>query len=128
MKLDAETHGVQWTQENDPRRLKMGAMMRKWNIDEVPQFWNVLVGDMSLVGPRPERPEHIQTLKGQIPHYNARHLAKPGLTGFAQVNGMRGDTDLKARIRYDLYYLENWTIFLDFYIMIRTFFTHSGAY
>jgi lipopolysaccharide/colanic/teichoic acid biosynthesis glycosyltransferase len=128
MKLDAETKGVAWTKENDPRRLKIGETMRKWNIDEVPQFWNVLVGNMSLVGPRPERPEHIETLKEQIPHYNARHYSKPGLTGFAQVNGMRGDTDLKARVRYDLYYLENWNLFLDVYIMIRTFFTRSGAY
>jgi exopolysaccharide biosynthesis polyprenyl glycosylphosphotransferase len=115
MKLDAETQGVQWTRENDPRRLKIGETLRKWNIDEVPQFWNVLVGDMSLVGPRPERPEHIQTLKNEIPHYNARHFSKPGLTGFAQVNGMRGDTDLKARVRYDLYYLENWSVLLDIY-------------
>jgi exopolysaccharide biosynthesis polyprenyl glycosylphosphotransferase len=127
MKLDAETRGVAWTKENDPRRLKIGETMRKWNIDEVPQFWNVLRGEMSLVGPRPERPEHIETLKAQIRHYNARHHAKPGLTGFAQVNGMRGDTDLNERIRYDLYYLENWSVFLDFYIMIRTFFTRSGA-
>jgi exopolysaccharide biosynthesis polyprenyl glycosylphosphotransferase len=128
MKLDAETHGVQWTRENDPRRLKIGETMRKWNIDEIPQFWNVLVGDMSLVGPRPERPEHIQRLKDEISHYNARHFALPGLTGFAQINGMRGDTDLKARVRYDLYYLENWNVLLDVYIMIKTFFVRSGAY
>jgi exopolysaccharide biosynthesis polyprenyl glycosylphosphotransferase len=128
MKLDAETHGAAWTKENDPRRLKIGEVMRKWNIDEVPQFWNVLVGDMSLVGPRPERPEHIHAFKGQIPHYNARHYFKPGLTGFAQVHGMRGDTDLNARVRYDIYYLENWSIFLDIMIMIRTFFVRSGAY
>ena len=128
MRLDAETAGVQWTTENDPRRLKIGEFIRKWNIDEVPQFWNVLLGDMSLVGPRPERPEHIERLKEEIRHYNARHYSKPGLTGFAQVNGMRGDTDLKERIRYDLYYLENWTAFMDIYIMIRTFFTRSGAY
>jgi exopolysaccharide biosynthesis polyprenyl glycosylphosphotransferase len=128
MRLDAESTGVAWTKENDPRRLKIGETMRKWSIDEVPQFWNILVGDMSLVGPRPERPEHIQKLKGQIPHYNARHYSKPGLTGFAQVNGMRGDTDLKARVRYDLYYLENWSLFLDVFIMIRTFFSLSGAY
>jgi exopolysaccharide biosynthesis polyprenyl glycosylphosphotransferase len=128
MRLDAETTGAQWTRENDPRRLKIGELMRKWNIDEVPQFWNVLVGDMSLVGPRPERPEHIERLKEEIRHYNARHYSKPGLTGFAQVNGMRGDTDITARVRYDLYYLENWTAFLDIYVMIRTFFAHSGAY
>ncbi len=128
MKLDAEKDGVAWTKENDPRRLKVGQFMRKWNIDELPQFWNVLVGDMSLVGPRPERPEHIQRLKDQISHYNARHFASPGLTGFAQINGMRGDTDLKERIRYDLYYLENWSVLLDFYIMLRTLLTRSGAY
>jgi exopolysaccharide biosynthesis polyprenyl glycosylphosphotransferase len=128
MKLDAETRGVQWTTENDTRRLKIGSFMRKWNIDEVPQFWNVLMGDMSLVGPRPERPEHIHRLKDTIAHYNARHFAKPGLTGFAQINGMRGDTDLAERVRYDLYYLENWNVFLDFYIMLKTFFVRSGAY
>ena len=89
--------------------------MRKWNIDEVPQFWNVLVGDMSLVGPRPERSEDVETLKGEITHYNARHFARPGLTGYAQVNGLRGNTDLTARLKYDLYYLENWSVFLDFY-------------
>jgi exopolysaccharide biosynthesis polyprenyl glycosylphosphotransferase len=128
MRLDSETNGAGWTKENDPRRLKIGEVMRKWNIDEVPQFWNVLVGDMSLVGPRPERPEHIVRLKTEIPHYSARHHFKPGLTGFAQVNGMRGDTDLTARVRCDLYYLENWSVFLDIMIMIRTFFVRSGAY
>ena len=128
MKLDAEITGVGWTSKDDPRRLKIGTMMRKYNIDEVPQFWNVLVGDMSLVGPRPERPEHIQRLKDQISHYNARHFALPGLTGFAQINGMRGDTDLTERIRYDLYYLENWSVLLDCYIIVRTFFTSAGAH
>jgi len=127
MKLDAESHGVAWTKQNDPRRLKIGETMRKWNIDELPQFWNVLVGDMSLVGQRPERPEHIQRLNDQISHYNARHFGPPGLTGFAQINGMRGDTDLTERIRYDIYYLENWNVFLDIYIMIRTLFTRNGA-
>jgi exopolysaccharide biosynthesis polyprenyl glycosylphosphotransferase len=127
MKLDAESAGVHWTRENDPRRLKIGEFMRKWNIDELPQFFNVLLGEMSLVGPRPERPEHIQTLKTQIRHYNARHFAKPGLTGLAQVNGLRGDTDLHARIRYDLLYLENWNVLVDVCIMFRTFFTRSGA-
>jgi exopolysaccharide biosynthesis polyprenyl glycosylphosphotransferase len=128
MKLNAEMHGVGWTKENDTRRLQIGGVMRKWNVDEIPQFWNVLVGDMSLVGPRPERPEHIHNLKNEITHYNARHFAKPGLTGFAQINGMRGDTDLTARVRYDLYYLENWNVFLDIYIMFKTFFVRSNAY
>jgi lipopolysaccharide/colanic/teichoic acid biosynthesis glycosyltransferase len=102
--------------------------MRKTNIDEIPQFWNVLKGDMSLVGPRPERPELIVNFKEQITHYNARHYAKPGISGYAQVNGMRGNTDLKERIRYDLFYLENWSLWLDIQIMIKTFFVRTNAY
>jgi lipopolysaccharide/colanic/teichoic acid biosynthesis glycosyltransferase len=129
MKLDAEAgKGAQWCQENDPRRLRVGAFMRKYNIDEVPQFWNVLKGEMSLVGPRPERPELIQNFKHQIPHYNARHHAKPGMTGWAQINGLRGDTDLAERIKYDLWYMENWSLFLDFQIMFMTFFKRDNAY
>ena len=129
MKLDAEAGtGARWCQENDPRRLRIGAFMRKYNIDEVPQFWNVLKGEMSLVGPRPERPELIQNFKHEIPHYNARHHAKPGMTGWAQVNGLRGDTDLAERIKYDLWYMENWSLFLDFQIMFLTFFKRANAY
>jgi exopolysaccharide biosynthesis polyprenyl glycosylphosphotransferase len=129
MKLDAEAgKGAQWCQENDPRRLRIGAFMRKYNIDEVPQFWNVLKGEMSLVGPRPERPELIQNFKHNIPHYNARHHAKPGMTGWAQINGLRGDTDLSERIKYDLWYMENWSLFLDFQIMFMTFFKRANAY
>jgi len=129
MKLDAEAgKGAQWCQENDPRRLRVGAFMRKYNIDEVPQFWNVLKGEMSLVGPRPERPELIQNFKHNIPHYNARHHAKPGMTGWAQINGLRGDTDLAERIKYDLWYMENWNLFLDFQIMFMTFFKRANAY
>lgn len=129
MKLDAEAGtGARWCQENDPRRLRIGAFMRKWNIDEVPQFWNVLKGEMSLVGPRPERPELIQNFKHEIPHYNARHHAKPGMTGWAQVNGLRGDTDLAERIKYDLWYMENWSLLLDFQIMFLTFFKRDNAY
>ncbi len=129
MKLDAEAGtGARWCQENDPRRLRVGAFMRKYNIDEVPQFWNVLKGEMSLVGPRPERPELIQNFKHEIPHYNARHHAKPGMTGWAQVNGLRGDTDLAERIKYDLWYMENWSLFLDFQIMFLTFFKRANAY
>jgi exopolysaccharide biosynthesis polyprenyl glycosylphosphotransferase len=127
MKLDADANGLVRTVKNDPRCLKVGALMRKWNIDEVPQFWNVLVGDMSLVGPRPERSEDVDTLKSEITHYNARHYARPGLTGYAQVNGFRGNTDLTARLKYDLYYLENWSLFLDFYIIVRTLFTRKNA-
>ncbi len=129
MKINAEAvGGVQWTKENDPRRLKVGEFMRKYNIDEVPQFWNVLKGDMSLVGPRPERPELIENFKEEITHYNARHFGLPGLSGYAQVNGLRGDTDLRERVRYDLFYLENWSLWLDFQIMVKTFFSRTGAY
>jgi exopolysaccharide biosynthesis polyprenyl glycosylphosphotransferase len=128
MKLDADARGARFAVENDPRCLKIGGFMRKWNIDEVPQFWNVLVGDMSLVGPRPERIENVKTLKGEITHYNARHFARPGVTGYAQVNGLRGNTDLNARLKYDLYYLENWSVFLDFYILVRTFLKQKNAY
>ena len=128
MKIDAEADGkVGWTVKDDPRRLKVGALMRKLNMDEIPQFWNVLKGDMSLVGPRPERPELIEKFKEQIPHYNARHNIKPGITGWAQVNGLRGDTDLSERVRFDLHYIEKWNLIFDFQIMIMTFLKREGA-
>ena len=128
MRLDAEVAGqVGWTKADDPRRLAIGALMRKLNIDETPQFWNVLKGDMSLVGPRPERPELIRNFKEEIPHYNARHNIKPGITGWAQINGYRGDTDLNARIRCDLYYIENWNLLLDFQIMLLTLLRQKNA-
>ncbi len=128
MKLDAEVGGkVGWTTKDDPRRLRIGALMRRLNIDEVPQFWNVLKGEMSLVGPRPERPELIRNFKHEIPHYNARHNAKPGITGWAQVNGLRGDTDLGERIKCDLWYVENWSAILDFQIMFMTFVKNKNA-
>ena len=127
MKRDSEKHGVGWTVKGDQRLLKCGEFMRKWNIDEVPQFWNVLTGEMSLVGPRPERPELIHNLKEVIPHYQARHDVKPGITGWAQVNGLRGDTDLRERIKYDLFYIENWNLFWDFQIMLMTFFKRENA-
>jgi exopolysaccharide biosynthesis polyprenyl glycosylphosphotransferase len=126
--LESVGYGIVFTNKDDPRCLKIGSVMRKWNIDELPQFWNVLVGDMSLVGPRPERTEYVLTLREEITHYNARHFAKPGLTGHAQVNGLRGNTDLTERLKYDLYYLENWSVFLDFYIMFRTFLKQKNAY
>ncbi len=123
MRLDADqTDNLQQsTPKNDPRLLKVGAFMRRWNIDETPQFWNVLKGEMSLVGPRPERIFHSEKLSGEIPHYSARYWSKPGMTGWAAVNGLRGDTDLSERIRCDLYYLENWSLWLDFQIMFLTF-------
>ena len=129
MKIDAESGtGAKWCQKDDPRRLRIGAFMRKWNIDELPQFWNVLKGEMSLVGPRPERPELIKNFKHEIPHYQARHNAKPGMTGWAQVKGWRGDTDLGERINCDLWYMENWSLMLDFQIMFLTFFKRENAY
>lgn len=129
MRPDAEkSNGAQWCSKDDPRRLHVGAFMRRWNIDELPQFWNVLKGEMSLVGPRPERPELIAGFKHQIPHYNARHHSKPGMTGWAQINGLRGDTDLGERIQCDLWYLENWSLWLDLQIMLLTFFKRDNAY
>jgi exopolysaccharide biosynthesis polyprenyl glycosylphosphotransferase len=129
MRINAELHGgAQWAKKGDDRRLKIGAFMRATNIDEVPQFWNVLKGEMSLVGPRPERPELIAKFQDEIPHYNARHTVKPGMTGWAQVNGFRGNTDLTERVRYDLYYIENWTLLGDFWIMLKTFYKSENAY
>ena len=129
MKVNAEAEtGAVWAIKDDPRRLPIGRFMREWNIDELPQFWNVLKGDMSLVGPRPERPELIEKFEREIDHYNPRHTVKPGMTGWAQVNGLRGDTSLTERIRYDLYYIENWSLYFDFQIMVMTFFTRDNAY
>jgi lipopolysaccharide/colanic/teichoic acid biosynthesis glycosyltransferase len=128
MRLDAERNGAQWAVANDDRRLKIGAFMREWNLDELPQFWNVLKGDMSLVGPRPERPELIEKFEHEIPHYNPRHTVRPGVTGWAQVNGLRGNTSLVERINYDLYYIENWSVSFDFQIMAKTFIGAKNAY
>jgi exopolysaccharide biosynthesis polyprenyl glycosylphosphotransferase len=128
MRADAEKAGAQWAVKDDPRRTAIGVFMRETNIDELPQFWNVLSGDMSLVGPRPERPELIARFEKEIPHYNPRHEARPGITGWAQVNGLRGNTSLVERIRYDLYYLENWSILFDLQIMILTFRRQRNAY
>jgi exopolysaccharide biosynthesis polyprenyl glycosylphosphotransferase len=127
MKRNSEVAGVGWTVKDDPRLLKCGTFMRRFNIDEVPQFWNVLAGEMSLVGPRPERPELIHNLKEEIPHYQARHDVKPGITGWAQVNGFRGDTDLRERIKCDLFYIENWNLLWDFQIMLLTFVKRENA-
>ncbi len=128
MKVDAEEDGPQWAKENDPRRLRIGAFMRRWNIDEVPQFWNVLKGEMSLVGPRPERPELIRSFESVIPHYHARHSCLPGMTGWAQVNGWRGNTSLEERIRADIWYVEHWNLWLDSRILLQTFFSRDNAY
>ncbi|XOV72641.1 MAG: exopolysaccharide biosynthesis polyprenyl glycosylphosphotransferase [Verrucomicrobiota bacterium] len=118
----------QSTLKNDPRMLKVGRFIRKYNIDETPQFFNVLMGQMSLVGPRPERPFHSKKLSSEIPYYNQRLRVKPGMTGLAQIKGYRGDTDLNERIRLDLLYMENWAVFDDINIMLRTIFNFSNAY
>lgn len=120
--------GPVWAKRDDPRRLKIGAFMRRMNIDELPQFWNVLKGDMSLVGPRPERPELIERFKREIPTYNVRHEVKAGLTGWAQIKGYRGDTDLHKRLEADLYYLESWNPLLDLYCIAATPFRRSNAH
>lgn len=129
MRLNAEAEsGAVWCKQDDPRRLRIGALMRKYNIDELPQFWNVLKGDMSLVGPRPERPELIEKFKDEIPNYNARHEVRTGLTGWAQIHGWRGDTDLRRRIEADLYYLENWSPLLDLYCVLATLVSFKNAH
>ena len=129
MRKDAERGtGALWAVEGDPRRLKIGTFMREWNLDELPQFWNVIKGDMSLVGPRPERPELIAQFEREIAHYNPRHEMRPGMTGWAQVNGLRGNTSLVERIRYDLYYIENWSIWFDIQILVLTFVRRENAY
>jgi Undecaprenyl-phosphate glucose phosphotransferase len=111
-----------WTTINDPRVTKIGKIIRRTSIDELPQLFNVLKGDMSLIGPRPERPFFVEKFKEEIPRYMIKHQVRPGLTGWAQVNGFRGDTSIRKRIDHDLYYIENWTIGLDFKILIMTFF------
>ncbi len=129
MKESAEAEsGPVWATEQDPRRTKIGAFLRRHNLDELPQFWNVLVGDMSLVGPRPERPHFVEQFKEDITRYMWRHVSKPGMTGWAQVNGLRGNTDIRERIKYDLYYLENWSLAFDFKILVKTLFARKNAY
>ena len=132
MTADAEKDtGPVWPTANDPRVTTLGRFLRLLNIDELPQLFNVLKGDMSLVGPRPERPNFVQQFKGKIPQYMLRHKVKSGMTGWAQVNGWRGDTSIEKRIEHDLYYIENWTLGLDIKILWLTFwnmFHHKHAY
>lgn len=111
-----------WTVRNDPRVTRIGKIMRKTSIDELPQFFNVLKGDMSLVGPRPERPFFVEKFREEIPRYMVKHQVRPGITGWAQVNGYRGDTSIRKRIDCDLYYIENWTVGLDIKILFLTIF------
>ena len=111
-----------WTTPHDPRVTPVGRFIRKTSIDEMPQLFNVLLGDMSLVGPRPERPFFVEKFKEEIPRYMIKHQVRPGMTGWAQVNGYRGDTSIVKRIEHDLYYIENWTLGFDFKILFLTFF------
>jgi len=115
--------GPVWAVKGDPRRTRLGAFIRRHSLDELPQFINVFLGEMSLVGPRPERPVFVEQFKQIIPRYVERHQEKAGMTGWAQVNGLRGDTSIVARTKYDLYYIENWSILFDLKILIKTFFT-----
>jgi Undecaprenyl-phosphate glucose phosphotransferase len=132
MRVDAEQQtGAVWAQKNDDRRTVFGSFMRKTSLDELPQLWNVLRGDMSLVGPRPERPVFIQKFSKTIPNYMARHCVKAGITGWAQVHGWRGNTSLRKRLQYDLYYITHWTPWLDLRILWMTVFhgiIHRNAY
>lgn len=112
-----------WTVKDDPRVTKVGRFLRRTSLDELPQLFNILKGDMSLVGPRPERPGWVEKFREEIPRYMVRHQVRPGLTGWAQVNGLRGDTSIRKRIEYDLYYIENWTPGFDIKIVLMTFFT-----
>ena len=121
MRINSESNTA-WSTNVDHRKTKFGSFIRKFSIDELPQFFNVLKGDMSLVGPRPELPHFVDTFKDEIPLYMVKHQVKPGITGLAQVNGYRGDTSIKKRIEYDIYYIENWSIFMEISILFKTVF------
>jgi len=121
MRVDAERQGPGWTTKDDPRRTKLGAFLRKIEVDELPQFINVLLGEMSIVGPRPEQPYYVNLFKQSVPRYMERHRERAGMTGWAQVNGLRGDTSIGERTKYDVWYTENWSILLDIKIILRTF-------
>lgn len=121
MRVDAESStGPVWATREDPRRTRVGRFLRRWSLDELPQLWNVLKGEMSVIGPRPERPAFVQEFKHKIPQYMLRHRVKSGITGWAQVHGWRGNTSIKKRIQYDLYYIENWSLKLDLKILWMT--------
>ncbi len=120
MRADAEAGGPGWTVKDVPRRTPLGTWLRKLSLDELPQLWNVFRGDMSLVGPRPEQPRFVEDFRGSIPRYMLRHHVKAGMTGWAQVNGLRGDTPLAQRIEYDLYYVQHWSLWFDLRILLLT--------
>jgi Undecaprenyl-phosphate glucose phosphotransferase len=132
MKMNAEIDtGAVWAERDDPRRTRVGQMLRTWSLDELPQLWNVLRGDMSLVGPRPERPQFVEQFRTEFPHYMLRHKVRAGMTGWAQVHGWRGNTSMRMRIEHDLYYIENWSLLLDLKILFLTLrhgLRHENAY
>ena len=132
MRLQTEAEEKKgWTVKDDPRVTGVGKFIRKTSIDELPQLFNILKGDMSLVGPRPERPQFVEEFKEKIPRYMVKHQVRPGLTGWAQVNGLRGNTSIRKRIEYDIYYIENWTFGFDIRIILKTFltgFVNKNAY
>ena len=119
---DEEKEKAEWSTRNDPRITPVGKLIRRTSIDELPQLFNVLKGEMSLVGPRPERPQFVQKFRDEIPRYMVKHQVRPGMTGWAQINGYRGNTSIEKRIEYDLYYIENWTMVFDMKILILTIF------
>ena len=131
MQIDAESKQAELESDNelsgpifkitdDPRITPLGRRLRRWSIDELPQLWNVIKGNMSIVGPRPERPAFVQEFKEKLPQYMLRHRVKSGITGWAQVHGWRGNTSIKKRLQYDLYYIENWSLKLDIKILWMT--------
>ncbi len=132
MRVGAESQtGAVWAEKDDPRRTRVGGFIRAWSLDELPQLWNVLVGDMSVIGPRPERPEFVEQFRAEFPHYMLRHKVRAGMTGWAQVHGWRGNTSIRMRIEHDLYYIENWSLLLDVKILFMTLvhgLRHENAY
>ena len=120
MMLDAERDGPRWATRGDQRVTRIGKFLREFSLDELPQLFNVLRGEMSIVGPRPERPVFIEEFRKRVPRYMLRHKVPAGMTGWAQINGWRGDTSIDKRIEFDMYYIENWSLLLDFKILFLT--------